>query len=159
MSIEVQGLKEFEQRLNKAANWSSEDKKNLRRINRDVAKMYVQTARANIKSFPRDIIVQRRGSRLVVQRGQMKRSMGTWLPSRGGTWVVGGPRTNALGKRNARANSDGWFAHIVEGGDSFGRKKTTVNTGVFKRSMRAVESGMRSMRDAKLGKQFESYMR
>lgn len=157
--MQVQGLKEFEQRLNKAANWNKEDKKNLRRINRDVAKLYVKTAKSNIKSFPRDIIVQRNGSRLVVQRGQMKRSMGTWMPGRGGTWIVGGPRTNAIGKRNARANADGWFAHIVEGGDSFGRKKTTVNTGVFKKSMRAVESGMRSMRDQRLRKEFQRFMR
>lgn len=155
----IEGTKQFEKRLNRAANWSKEDKKNLRRINRDVAKLYVKTAKSNIKSFPRDIIVQRNGSRLVVQKGQMKRSMGTWLPSRGGTWVVGGPRTNALGKRNARENADGWFAHIVEEGDSFGRKKTTVNTGVFKRSMRAVDSGMRSLRNQKLRKEFERFMR
>jgi hypothetical protein len=157
--MQIVGQKDVEKRLNRAANWSKDDKKNLRRINREVAKLYVKTAKSNIKSFPRDIIVQRRGSRLVVQKGQMKRSVGTWMPSRGGTWVVGGPRTNALGKRNTRENADGWFAHIVEGGDSFGRKKTTVNTGVFARSMRAVESGMRSMYDQKMKKEFSRYMK
>lgn len=157
--IQVQGLKKVEKRVNKAASWNKDDKKNLRRINREVAKMYVKAAKSNIKSFPRDIIVQRNGSRLVVQKGQMKRSMGTWLPERGGTWIVGGPRTNALGKRNTRENADGWFAHIVEEGDSFGEKKTTVNTNVFKKSMRAVESGMRSMRDNLLKKEFQRFMR
>lgn len=157
--VEIQGTKQLEKRLNKAANWSKEDKKNLRRLNRDVAKLYVKAAKANIKNFPRDIIVQRNGGRLVVQKGQMKRSMGTWLPARSGSWVVAGPRTNALGKRNTRENADGWFAHIVEGGDSFGIKKTTVNTGVFKRSIRSVESAMRSLRDAKLRQTFERYMK
>ena len=49
--ITIQGNKHFEQRLNRAANWSKEDKKNLRRINRDVAKLYVKTTKSNIKSF------------------------------------------------------------------------------------------------------------
>ena len=156
--IQIQGLKHVEKRLTRAADWSKDDKKNLRKINRKVAKLYVKALKSNSKIFPRDIIVQRGGSRLVVQRGQIKRSVGTWLPSRGGTWIVAGPRTNALGKRKTKQNADGWFSHIVEGGDSFGIKKTTPNTDVFSRSIRQTEGAMRGLRDMELKIEFEKFM-
>jgi len=157
--ITVAGNKKFEARLNRLANWNRDDKKNMRKINRDAAKEYTKTAKGNIKSFYKDIVVQRGGSKLVVTKGQLKRSVGTWLPNKSGTWVAAGPRTNSLGRRNTSARSDGWFAHIVEGGDSFGRKKRTVNTGVFERSLNASINAVKTKRFSMLRREYNRWMK
>ena len=157
--ITVSGNKKFEARLNKLANWNRADKNNMRKINRESAKIYTKTAKGNIKSFHKDIHVQRGGSTLIVTKGQMKRSVGTWLPKKSGTWVSAGVRTNSLGKRNTTPNNDGWFAHIVEGGDSFGIKKRTVNTGVFERSLNASINAVKAKRFGLLKQAYKRYMK
>ena len=97
--------------------------------------------------------------RIVVKRGQLRRSIGIFQPEKNSTKVIAGPLTNTIGRRKTRKYSDGWFAHIVEGGDSFGVKKTTPNTGVFDRSKRATQSRMEALRNRLLKREYEKYMR
>ena len=130
--IKVDGVDAVLKKLDRLANWSEKDYANLLAINERVADVYVKSASANVKDFHRDIKVQRKDSTdIVVKRGQLRRSIGIWQPEKRSTRVMAGPRTNILGRRKTRKNADGFFAHIVEGGDSFGIKKTTPNTDVF----------------------------
>lgn len=158
--ITIDGLDKVMRKLDKLAQWSEKDYANLLAINERVADVYVKSAKSNVKDFDRDILVQRRGrSEILVKRGQLRRSLGIWQPERRSARVMAGPRTNTLGRRKTRKNADGWFAHIVEGGDSFGIKKTTPNTGVFDRSKRATESRQRSLLVRLLRAEYNKFMR
>tara|TARA_Y100000015_G_scaffold30353_1_gene29743 strand:+ start:551 stop:1036 length:486 start_codon:yes stop_codon:yes gene_type:complete len=158
--VTVTGMDKMMRKLNRLANWSQKDYANLLAINQRVANVYVKSAQANVKDFDRDILVQRKnGSDILVKRGQLRRSLGIWQPEKGQIKVMGGPRTNTISRRKTRKNADGWFAHIVEGGDSFGRKKTTVNTNVFERSKRATEGRRRALLTRLLRAEFERFMR
>lgn len=158
--ITIDGLDKVMRKLDKLAQWSDKDYANLLAINERVADVYVKSAQTNVKDFDRDILVQRSGSSdILVKRGQLRRSLGIWQPERRSPRVMAGPRTNTLGRRKTRKNADGWFAHIVEGGDSFGIKKTTPNTGVFDRSKRATESRQRSLLVRLLKAEYEKFMR
>lgn len=158
--ITIDGLDKVMRKLDKLAQWSEKDYANLLAINERVADVYVKSAKSNVKDFDRDILVQRRGSsEILVKRGQLRRSLGIWQPERRSARVMAGPRTNTLGRRKTRKNADGWFAHIVEGGDSFGIKKTTPNTGVFDRSKRATESRQRALLVRLLRAEYNKFMR
>lgn len=158
--ITIDGLDKVMRKLDRLAQWSEKDYANLLSINERVADVYVKSAKSNVKDFDRDILVQRRGSsEILVKRGQLGRSLGIWQPERRSARVMAGPRTNTLGRRKTRKNADGWFAHIVEGGDSFGIKKTTPNTGVFDRSKRATESRQRALLVRLLRAEYNKFMR
>lgn len=160
MSVEVQNIDKVLRKLERLADWSEKDFANLVNINERVASVYTASAQSNVKDFARDILVQRKnGSDILVERGQLRRSIGIWQPDKSRTKVIGGPRTNTIGRRKTRKNADGWFAHIVEGGDSFGIKKTTVNTGVFDRSKRATQSRSRKLLVRLLRKEYERFMK
>ena len=158
--ITIDGLDKVMRKLDKLAKWSEKDYANLLAINERVADVYVKSAKSNVKDFDRDILVQRRGSsEILVKRGQLGRSLGIWQPERRSARVMAGPRANTIGRRKTRKNADGWFAHIVEGGDSFGIKKTTPNTGVFDRSKRATESRQRALLVRLLRAEYNKFMR
>ncbi len=158
--IRVEGMDKVLKKLDRLAKWSEKDYNKLVAINKQVADVYNSSLQANIKDFPRDILVQRKSSSdILVKSGQLRRSLGVWQPDKQSIKVIAGPRTNTIGRRKTRKYSDGWFAHIVEGGDSFGRKKTTRNTGVFARSKRATQSRMNSMLQRLLQREYKRYMR
>ena len=160
MAVSVQGTNDVMKKLERLAKFSEKDYNKLVAINKRVAQVFEASLQANIKDFPRDILVQRRNkSDILVKRGQLRRSVGSWQPDKRRITVLAGPRTNTIGRRKTRKNADGWFAHIVEGGDSFGRKKTTVNTGVFMQSKRATQSRMEALRNRLLKREYERYMR
>ena len=159
-AVRVVGMDKVLRKLDRLAKWSEKDYNNLVAINERVGDVYNASLQANIKDFPRDILVQRRNKAdILVKRGQLRRSVGSWQPDKRRITVLAGPRTNIIGRRKTRKYSDGWFAHIVEGGDSFGRKKTTVNTGVFMQSKRATQSRMEALRNRLLKREYERFMR
>lgn len=158
--VEIDGMDEVLKKLEKLAQWSEKDYNNLLAINERVGEVYNASLRANIKDFHRDIVVQRKDtSDILVKRGQLRRSVGIWQPNKRSIKVLAGPQTNTIGRRKTRKYNDGWFAHIVEGGDSFGIKKTTPNTGVFERSKRATQRRMEGLRNRLLRREYENYMR
>ena len=158
--VEIKGLEEVNKKLQRLAFWSEKDFQNLLNINERVGEVYNNSLRANIKDFDRDILVQRTNSTdILVKRGQLRRSIGIWQPDKERTKVLSGPRTNTIGKRKTRKYADGWFAHIVEKGDSFGIKKRTQNTGVFERSQKATQQRMVQLQTRLLRKEYERFMK
>ena len=127
--------------------------KELLKAHREIGKTYIKVARSNIKNYHEDTVVKKKGKEYPVTKGQLKRSMGSWRPSRKHVGVVTGPRSNAPMKRKVRPQADGWFAHFVEERPkAFGpvdpetmkkRKRPPQNRGVFKRSMRQVVPKMK----------------
>lgn len=159
-TVTVKGLDEALKKLERLAKWSEKDFANLVTINERVGEVYNNSLKANIKDFDRDILVQRtNGTDILVKRGQLRRSIGVFQPQKDRIKVLAGPKTNTIGKRKTRKYADGWFAHIVEGGDSFGIKKRTQNTGVFERSQKATQQRMVQLQTRLLRKEYERYMK
>lgn len=159
-TVTVKGLDQAMKKLEKLALWSEKDFANLVTINERVGEVYNASLKANIKDFDRDILVQRtNGTDILVKRGQLRRSIGVFQPQKDRIKVLAGPKTNTIGKRKTRKYADGWFAHIVEGGDSFGIKKRTQNTGVFERSQKATQQRMVQLQTRLLRKEYERYMK
>lgn len=159
-TVTVKGLDQALKKLEKLALWSEKDFANLVTINERVGEVYNNSLKANIKDFHRDILVQRtNGTDILVKRGQLRRSIGVFQPQKDRIKVLAGPKTNTIGKRKTRKYADGWFAHIVEGGDSFGIKKRTQNTGVFERSQKATQQRMVQLQTRLLRKEYERYMK
>ena len=159
-TVTVKGLDQALKKLEKLALWSEKDFANLVTINERVGEVYNNSLKANIKDFDRDILVQRKsGTDILVKRGQLRRSIGVFQPQKDRIKVLAGPKTNTIGKRKTRKYADGWFAHIVEGGDSFGIKKRTQNTGVFERSQKATQQRMVQLQTRLLRKEYERYMK
>jgi len=159
-TVTVKGLDEALKKLEKLALWSEKDFANLVTINERVGEVYNNSLKANIKDFDRDIFVQRKsGTDILVKRGQLRRSIGVFQPQKDRIKVLAGPKTNTIGKRKTRKYADGWFAHIVEGGDSFGIKKRTQNTGVFERSQKATQQRMVQLQTRLLRKVYERFMK
>lgn len=159
-TVTVKGLDEALKKLERLAQWSEKDFANLVTINERVGEVYNASLKANIKDFDRDILVQRtNGTDILVKRGQLRRSIGVFQPQKDRIKVLAGPKTNTIGKRKTRKYADGWFAHIVEGGDSFGIKKRTQNTGVFERSQKATQQRMKKLQTQLLRKEYERFMK
>jgi hypothetical protein len=159
-TVTVKGLDQALKKLEKLALWSEKDFANLVTINERVGEVYNASLKANIKDFDRDILVQRtNGTDILVKRGQLRRSIGVFQPQKDRIKVLAGPKTNTIGKRKTRKYADGWFAHIVEGGDSFGIKKRTQNTGVFERSQKATQQRMVQLQTRLLRKEYERFMK
>ncbi len=159
-TVTVKGLDEALKKLERLAQWSEKDFANLVNINERVGEVYNNSLKANIKDFDRDILVQRtNGTDILVKRGQLRRSIGVFQPQKDRIKVLSGPKTNTIGKRKTRKYADGWFAHIVEGGDSFGIKKRTQNTGVFERSQKATQQRMKKLQTQLLRKEYERFMK
>jgi len=159
-TVTVKGLDQALKKLEKLALWSEKDFANLVTINERVGEVYNASLKANIKDFDRDILVQRtNGTDILVKRGQLRRSIGVFQPQKDRIKVLAGPKTNTIGKRKTRKYADGWFAHIVEGGDSFGIKKRTQNTGVFERSQKATQQRMQKLQTQLLRKEYERFMK
>jgi len=159
-TVTVKGLDQALKKLEKLALWSEKDFANLVTINERVGEVYNNSRKAKIKDIDTDSLVQRtNGTDILVKRGQLRRSIGVFQPQKDRIKVLAGPKTNTIGKRKTRKYADGWFAHIVEGGDSFGIKKRTQNTGVFERSQKATQQRMVQLQTRLLRKEYERYMK
>jgi hypothetical protein len=170
--VSVTGSDKIQDRLSMLAQFSKQAENQIVAVNRRVAKVYLNYLNANIKDFPRDILVQFKDrDDIRVRKGQLRRSLGSFQPQRWNpTKILAGPITDNVGARrkkgvqmiNGRKTysqvSDGWFAHIVEGGDSFGIKKRTANTGVFMRGKVATQDRAMRLRDRLLRKEFSRYL-
>jgi hypothetical protein len=161
IKFDKKSLAAFEKRVQRAANWNTQDAKSLVKINQDVGKIYVSKARQLIRDHSGDIVIKRGGSTTTVPKGALRRSMGTWRSRKNSNVVLAGPRAGFLG-RGVSVRNDGWFAHIVEGGQlpaAFGGRSKSTNVGVFTRAMQSVEGTMKTARDAKMQSAFKKYMR
>ena len=61
-TVKVVGMEKVLKKLDKLAQWSEKDYNNLLAINERVGDVYTASAKANVKDFARDILVQRKDS-------------------------------------------------------------------------------------------------
>ena len=156
MSVTITGANELYKNIDKLAKWSVNDSKALQDVGHRVGDVYANYIKANVKDLGKDISV--RGTK--VKSGQLRRSGGTWQPDKNKNTIMGGPRTNAIGRRKTKKAADGWYAHIVEKGDfgpRFGGKHRTQNTGVFSRGMKATTNRSLKLQEILLRKNFAKY--
>lgn len=168
-------LRQIEKRLDRAARFGGLKHTELKRANRNAAKVYVPIQRGMIKSWSEDIRIKRKGSKtVVVKRGQLKASIGVWF-SKGSNTAIAGPRANRAGKtflkKKVRESADGWFAHIVEMGarpsqmekgnipGRRGVRLNTPNTGVFKKGLTAAQPQVKQKQISLYQAEFKRYMK
>ena len=158
MSVTITGVNELYKNIDKLAMWSVKDSKALQDVGHRVGDVYANYIKANVKDLGKDITV--RGTK--VKSGQLRRSGGTWQPDKNRNTIMGGPRTNAIGRRKTKKAADGWFAHIVEKGDfgpRFGGKHRTQNTGVFARGIKSTSNRSIKLQEILLKKNFAKYIK
>lgn len=158
MSVTITGVNELYKNIDKLAMWSVKDSKALQDVGHRVGDVYANYIKANVKDLGKDITV--RGTK--VKSGQLRRSGGTWQPDKNRNTIMGGPRTNAIGRRKTKKAADGWFAHIVEKGDfgpRFGGKHRTQNTGVFARGIKSTSNRSIKLQEILLRKNFAKYIK
>ena len=159
---QVDGLEQVLKKIDRASRWNEEDKKQLRKINRQVVGIYVR----NLKRGSNRIIDAKKTikvkGRSDIEPGTLRRSVGTWTPEKGSTKVLGGPKYKG-GSGKAQSNNDAWFAHIVEEGDFShyfgGKNKSHPNYKKFEKAKKATQAKMQSMLLRKLRAEFERFMK
>jgi hypothetical protein len=159
----IDGLANIEARIAKAVEFGELNKAQVQKSYRKIAMIYVRRAQSMVKDAKRTIYVRRRGSEVLVERGTLRRSMGTWTANKKFPTILAGPRANHPMKRKVAASADAWFAHIVEQGDfpdQFGGKSTGhPNYKVHQRAMESVDATMRQKLIGELQKEFSRYMK
>tara|TARA_R100000655_G_scaffold110126_1_gene167941 strand:+ start:6644 stop:7126 length:483 start_codon:yes stop_codon:yes gene_type:complete len=158
MAVTVTGVNKLFAKIDKLSRWSERDSAKLQDIGHRVGGVYANYLKANVKDYSKAIIFRGRK----ISPGTLRRSAGTWLPDKNRNNVMGGPRTNAIGRRKTKRNADGFFAHIVEKGDfgpRFGGKHRTQNTGVFTRGLSATKARSEKLQFALLKKEFARYVK
>tara|TARA_R110000796_G_C14508646_1_gene429652 strand:+ start:440 stop:964 length:525 start_codon:yes stop_codon:yes gene_type:complete len=119
------------------------DKKVQVRIHRRVGRMYQKEMLAHIYEARETIRVRRgRQSPIDIAPGTLRRSIRVWQIDKKNSTFWAGPRVG----RKMPADSDAWFANIVEGDDQF-IKGTNRHKDVFKNSIAATTpKALESMR-------------
>ena len=157
--IHVEGLAQFERRIERALQWQKNDATALKNAGKRALDIFVKHAKSNIKDFPRDIEVIRKSARRTVYKGTLRRSIGWWAVKRGGNYLSAGPRAGFLNRQKFAEKNDAWFAHIVEAGRAFGRNNNNPNKGVIERSMKSTEQSVSAEYAKQLKIAFPKYMR
>lgn len=154
----VDGLEMVLKRIDRGIQFNEKNMRQMRKINRKVVGIYIRTLKSGsnrIIDYKKPIFVK---GRKEIEPGTLRKSIGTWTPSKSKAKVLGGPKVG----RNAR-RYDAWFAHIVEGGDfadAFGGKNTShPNYQKFEKAKKAVQDKMKRKLYSELRKEFERYFR
>ena len=159
MSVKITGVSELNRRIDRLAQWSVKDSAKLQEIGERVGGVYANYLKANVKDLDKDTSLRGRK----IKKGQLRRSSGTWQPSKKSNTILAGPRTKAIGRRGKTTKyADGFYAHIVEKGDfaeRFGGKHRTQNTGVFSRGMKATKNRSEKLQLILLKREFAKYAR
>ena len=171
IDLQVRGIQELENRLNRLSAFGVKDEAQLKSINERVGKIYNGYLQANLRDADKDILVYTKTGkgtgkkpnhqgqvRQIIKRGTLRRSLKVFQ-RRYKQITYAGPKSKGLTKgRKTKVNrQDGWFASIVEQGAGFeggGRNK-----GIFTRAQKATFSRMVNLRNRLLQKEFQRYMR
>jgi len=159
MSVVITGTAQLYKNIDKIAQWSVRDSAKLQAIGERVGGVYANYLKANVKDLDKDTSLRGRK----IKKGQLRRSSGTWQPSKDSNTILAGPRTKAIGRRGKTTKyADGFYAHIVEKGDfakRFGGKHRTQNTGVFSRGQKATKSRSEKLQIILLKRNFAKYVK
>jgi len=157
MSVTITGANQLYKNIDKLAKWSIKDSAALQAVGERVGDVYANYLKANVKDLDKDTSLRGRK----IKKGQLRRSSGTWQPSKDSNTILAGPRTKAIGRRGKTTKyADGFYAHIVEKGDfakRFGGKHRTQNTGVFSRGQKATKSRSEKLQIILLKRNFAKY--
>jgi hypothetical protein len=157
MAVRVDGMKEFERKIERLAQWSEKDAQKLRAIDERVAEVYNIALRANIKDSPVDVKVYRSSElRQTIKPGTLRRSIKTFRRKNKAITLAGPKTTGRRGASKKTNRTDGWFASIVENGSGFGPSRSK---GVFERTQKATSARMKKLRNRLLQQEFQRYMR
>jgi hypothetical protein len=122
----------------------------IENLNKDVARSGVLAMRRRVRDYHKTIVVSGRkspkGGPVEIQPGTLRRSIMVMQP-KDGTNVWMGVHSSQLSGRKAYGRSDGWFGHIVQGGDQF--FGAGVNKGFWSNNIEKVKKVMfkRLLRD------------
>jgi len=159
MSVTITGANQLYKNIDKLAKWSIKDSAALQAVGERVGDVYANYLKANVKDLDKDTSLRGRK----IKKGQLRRSSGTWQPSKDSNTILAGPRTKAIGRRGKTTKyADGFYAHIVEKGDfakRFGGKHRTQNTGVFSRGQKATKSRSEKLQIILLKRNFAKYVK
>jgi len=152
--------KAMRRKLERLADFGIVNEKELRKANREVAKMYVKTARRNIQPMDREFTNVRRNR---MYRNTLRRSMGVWRPKADDRFtrniMMAGPRTSLHKRVAPYSKTDGFFALWVEQGKAGKNRSTGRNVGVFEKSAKSAMPQMRTKFLSEYRKRFGKYVR
>jgi len=119
-------------------------KNKIETINVNVAKSGVLAMRRRVRDYHKTIVVAGRkspsGGPIEIQPGTLRRSIMVIHPKGGATNKWMGVHSSQLSGRKAYSRNDGWFGHIVQGGDQyFG---AGVNKGFWSNNVETVKKIM-----------------
>lgn len=169
MSVTISGANELYKNIDKITQWSIKDSEALQKIGERVGGVYANYLKANIRdtNFQGNSFTvthtDKKGNKSYTKtkKGQLRRSSGTWQPSKNSNTILAGPRTKAIGKKGKTTKyADGWYAGIVETGDygkRFGGKHRTQNTGVFEQGKKATKNRSEKLQLILLKREFAKY--
>ena len=106
MSVKLTGTAQLFKNIDKIARWNQDDSKKLQDVGHKVGNVYANYLRANVKDLDKDIKVNNRQKILIVKKGQLRRSAGTWQPTKNRNTILAGPRTKSIGKRGKTKKYD-----------------------------------------------------
>ena len=140
ITVDIAGLvKEFE----RVGNYKTLKKDRVKNVHKKVAESGARAMRKTVTDYPRTIKVRRSGrfggkpgEDIDVSPGTLRRSIAAIDPGNGTNYWMG-PRSSAVSGVTPLSKTDGWFAHIVDGGDQFfgpGRNKNFFARGLARGS-------------------------
>ena len=132
-------------KLDRLEEYKKFKKQDIKDAHKNVARSGKRKMQKTITDYPTDIVVKRKGKDpLIVKKGTLRKSIGIITPKdeRALLLWLGVRSRAAIGKNvRTRVHNDGWFAHIVQGGDNlFG---AGVNKGFWEKAIRAALPTMR----------------
>ncbi len=162
MKFNKKDLQRFTTRVKYCARFGQKNAKKMVSINKKVGKDgYIKEAKSKINDSAKDVQVWGDGKKgMIVERGTLRRSLGTWKTRRGETNVFAGPRSGHVHQSVKGTNRDGWHALIAEGGHAGDSKShNTDNRHVFQKALKNTQGAMKVAQYAAYRKEFKKYMR
>ena len=136
-------MRQLAERTNTLRQFKRKKKHKIEAINAAVAKSGVLAMRRRIKDYHKKIVVSGRkspkGGPIEIAPGTLRRSVMVMHPKDGtNKWM--GVHSSQLSGRKPYSRNDGWFGHIVQGGDQyFG---AGVNKGFWSNNVETVKKIM-----------------
>lgn len=160
ITVDIRALvQEFE----RVGNYKTLKKDRVKNVHKKVAESGARAMRKVITDYPRTIKVRRSGrfggkpgADIDVAPGTLKRSIAAIDPGNGTNYWMG-PRSSAVSGVTPLSKSDGWFAHIVDGGDQFfgpGKNKNFFSRGLA-RGAKNMEAALYRNHTKELSKHIE----
>ena len=116
------GMRQLAKMTNTIGKFKRLKKHQIETVNAKVAQSGVLAMRRRVKDYSKTIVVSGRkspkGGPIEIKPGTLRRSIMVMHPKDGtNKWM--GVHSSQLSGRKAYSRNDGWFGHIVQGGDQY----------------------------------------